>query len=37
MQLLMPINKDGEVEYATLEIYMRQHYGWNKISEFFNS
>ena len=37
MQLLMPINKDGEVEYATLEIYMRQHYGWNKISEFFHS
>lgn len=37
MQLLMPINKDGEVEYKILECYMRQHYGWNKIIEYFNS
>lgn len=37
MQLLMPVNKDGEIEYEILERYMRQHYGWNKITEFFNS
>ena len=37
VQLLMPINEYGEIEYEVLDACMREHYGWKKISDFFNS